>query len=139
MMEYDDSQLRNLSAERKRVAAENKARISEAAKQKLLDNAHKKMQTTFIGSLNQFEKKFGFLWGYKDKTKELTEDELELKDILEEEGFGEDFFRRYWEEARTAILHNGNTQSRSLQDEIGQHSIAYNRHTLTMPVKPLQT
>lgn len=134
---YDDSQLRNVSERRKRIAAENRAKFSEAAKAKLIEQTEKKFKTTFIGALNQFEKKFGFLWGYEDKGVSLDEDQLELKEILEEEGFDASYFQKLWQEVRTAILHNGNNQSRALQEEIGQHQIAYNRFTLTMPVKPL--
>lgn len=59
----------------------------------------KRFQTTMIGSLFEFEKTFGYLWGHnKDETRNLTQ--------------AEESFRDAWEFTRDNILNNGNKQLR---------------------------
>ena len=128
-----DWNLRKISEERKRERGENIKRYNDESKKQLMDRVHKKMQTAFIGSLAKMEDAFGFLWGMFED--DLDEDEKEIIDVLEKAGFDKSFFRQKWDEARTNILHNGNNQSRSLQQEIEQYSVTWNRHSLRIPVK----
>jgi len=65
----------------------------------------KRMQTTMIGALHEFEKSFGYLWGYdKSEDEPLTEKEEKFLDI--------------WEETRNRVLNNGNFQIRKAIQEI---------------------
>lgn len=77
----------------------------------------KRFQTTMIGSLYEFEKIFGYLWGHeKSEDIELTEKEENFLDM--------------WEEARNKILNNGNNQLRKAVSEIGKASgqVKYKYH-----------
>jgi hypothetical protein len=58
----------------------------------------KRFQTTMIGALFEFEKAFGYLWGYNKDFDSLNEKELQFNDI--------------WEDVRNKILNNGNSQLR---------------------------
>lgn len=80
----------------------------------------KRFQTTMIGALYEFEKSFGYLWGYhKNEDEELTEKEETFMDI--------------WEETRNRILNNGNSQLRKAISELktsnGSHKYHYNFNT----------
>ena len=67
----------------------------------------KRFQTTMIGSLHQFEKYFGYLWGIDLDEDELTNQQLDLRDR--------------WEMARNHILNNGNNQLRQMLNDIQQN------------------
>lgn len=58
----------------------------------------KRFQTTMIGAIYEFEETFGYLWGKDKHESRLTE--------------SESHFRLMWEDARNAILNNGNSQLR---------------------------
>jgi len=69
----------------------------------------KRFQTTMIGALYEFEKSFGYLWGYeKNEDEELTDKEEQFLDI--------------WEETRNKILNTGNNQLRKAISEINKIS-----------------
>jgi hypothetical protein len=75
----------------------------------------KRIQTTMIGALHEFEKSFGYLWGQdKSEDEELTEKEDKFLDI--------------WEDTRNKILNNGNNQLRKAVSEINkiQGNLKYN-------------
>lgn len=79
------------------------------------DILKKRFQTTMIGALYEFEKSFGYLWGYnKDENEPLSQKEEKFLDI--------------WEETRNNILNNGNNQLRKAISEIKkeQGSVRYN-------------
>lgn len=67
----------------------------------------KRFQTTMIGSLHQFEKYFGYLWGIDLDEDELTDKQLDLRDR--------------WEITRNQILNNGNNQLRQMLNDIAQN------------------
>lgn len=67
----------------------------------------KRFQTTMIGSLHQFEKYFGYLWGIDLDEDELTDQQLDLRDR--------------WEITRNQILNNGNNQLRQMLNDIAQN------------------
>lgn len=92
------------------------------SKKKLLRAIETKFKTSFIGALNQFEKKFGFLWGHGKPDSELTSSELEFKEL--------------WNEARAEVLNNGNNQLRASQEEIAEYTMEKNKHEINLPVKP---
>ena len=60
----------------------------------------KRFQTTMIGSLHQFEKYFGYMWGIGLEEDELTDQQLDAREA--------------WELTRNQILNNGNNQLRQM-------------------------
>jgi hypothetical protein len=74
----------------------------------------KRFQTTMIGSLFEFEKTFGYLWGQNKDENDLTDMEL-------------DFLDR-WDAVRNQILNNGNNQLRKAIADLSksQGELKYN-------------
>ena len=75
----------------------------------------KRFQTTMIGSIYEFEKAFGYLWGHtKDENEDLTSTEEKFLDL--------------WEDTRNKILNNGNNQLRKAVSELNKlkGSVKYN-------------
>ena len=79
----------------------------------------KKLKTTFIGCLSEFETFFGDLWGH-DSNEELSE---EQKVNL-----------RKWLLVRENILDSGNTQIRALKKELCEYDIKWNRYVMKFKV-----
>lgn len=129
MEEQSWEEMNRICQERKRVGQE---RYAEESRKRLAKIAATKIRTTFIGALAEVEKVFGFLWGVQPQF--MTEDQLKMKESLEALGFDEAYFAKQWEEARTAILNNGNNQARALDQEILQYSMTWNRYRMTIPV-----
>ncbi len=105
---------------REQAKKRNEEKYRESSKKRLISNIEKKFKTTMIGSLASFEKYFGELWGHG--AEELTPEELR--------------FRELWEQARTEILNNGNSQLRIAQEEIAQYSMTWNRYHIDFLVTP---
>lgn len=73
----------------------------------------KRFQTTMIGALYVFEENFGYLWGLDKDDDELTDKEIQFKNI--------------WEETRNKILNNGNNQFRKCVADLEKNNtIKYN-------------
>ena len=89
-------------------------RYRESSKKRLLNIIKQKFDTTTIGSLAVLEELFGELWGHGIPYRELTEDEVEWREI--------------WNEARTKILDLGNSNLRGAQSEIAQYTLSWNRY-----------
>ena len=106
---------------RDKARAENLEKQKTYSKKQLLDNIQKKFTTTMIGALDVFEKMFGHLWGHGKHESDLTQSEKE--------------YRHEWEEARAAILNNGNNQARGAMDEISQHSVKKEKYRMDFVVK----
>lgn len=104
---------------REEIKKKNQESYKENSKKRLINNIDKKFKTTMIGSLAVFEKYFGKLWGHGEHT--LTEEQKE--------------FRQLWDEARTDILNNGNTQMRIAQEEIAQYTMTWNRYKTEFIIK----
>lgn len=102
---------------RKSQEASNQ-RFADESKKRLSKIIATKLTTTFIGSLAAFEKAFGFLWGQGKRDSEKTQEEKEFYNI--------------WESVRTDVLNNGNNQLRNIQNELQNHNISWNRHTLVI-------
>jgi len=81
------------------------------SKQRLLRNIQRKLNTTFIGSLSKFEVAFGELWGHGKDVSELTETEQS--------------FREAWEQCRTSVLDNGNSQARGVVSELNEYEVIW--------------
>lgn len=105
---------------REQAKKRNEEKYRDSSKKRLIGNIEKKFKTTMIGSLASFEKYFGELWGHGGD--ELTSEELK--------------FRELWEQARTEILNNGNSQLRIAQEEIAQYSMTWNRYHIDFLVTP---
>lgn len=66
-----------------------------------------------IGSLFEFEKAFGYLWGHNKDEEALTERELDFLEL--------------WDTVRNQILNNGNNQLRKAIADLGHgQNIKYN-------------
>jgi hypothetical protein len=74
----------------------------------------KRFQTTMIGSLFEFEKAFGYLWGQDKEEQDLTDRELEFLDR--------------WDSVRNQILNNGNNQLRKAISDLdkAKGNVRYN-------------
>ena len=73
--------------------------INNNDKQQILYSLDKRFQTTMIGSLAQFEKRFSHLW------EEPDDEESQM-------------YYDLWQDARDEILNNGNHQARSAVKEL---------------------
>lgn len=102
----------------------------EASKTRLKNIATKKIKTSFIGALAQFEESFGFLFGAKDPTPE----QAKVKEALARLGFDEAYWRNQWELARNNTLNQGNNQIRALEKEFETYTVSWNRYHVNIPV-----
>lgn len=100
------------AATRKVEDEANKKKYKENSSKQLLKILEKKLQTSFIGALSQFEEAFGYLWGIKKDEIDLTPQERKMRDL--------------WNQVRTNILNNGNNQIRAISTELQQYSITFN-------------
>ena len=117
-MELSKGQINVLRA---KARSANEERYLEASRKRLASIVEKKIRTSFIGALAAFEEVFGDLWGAGLDESELTPDQKRLRDL--------------WEDARTRVLNNGNTQLRAAINEISNHVVSWNRHYLELKVK----
>lgn len=111
-----------LRAIRDKIAKSNEEKYKQSSKDRLNKIAKTKITTTFIGAIEQFEQKFGFIWGHGKHESDLTEEELVM--------------REYWNECRKAIMDKGHEQIRGLAHEIENHTMSWNKNSVVMPVKP---
>lgn len=88
-------------------------------------NLEKRFQTTMIGALAKFEDAFGQLWGHTKDENELTDKELDMRDL--------------WERTRMLILNNGNHQMRSAISELNKFIRSKYRYNYKFYVKPNQS
>ena len=105
-----------LAANNQRQKAAKEKKYRDSSKKRLSNIVSTKIKTSFIGAISSCEKNFGFLWGHGKDESELTKQELEMKEL--------------WEEVRTEILDNGNTQLRAASNEIDNYSISWERYSL---------
>lgn len=96
-----------------REEEKKRGRYLEESKKKIQKIISTKMRTCFVGGLSSVEHFFGSIWGH-NSTDPLTPEQEKMKEI--------------WEECRTAILNNGNTQLRALESELLQYTINWNRY-----------
>lgn len=84
------------------------------------DILRKRLQTTMIAALDEFEKSFGYLWGVQKPLEEpLTEKEEKFLNI--------------WEDTRNRILNRGNNQIRKCMNDIDADAgkVKYNYYLST--------
>lgn len=89
---------------REQMKKTNEDKYKFSSKKRLLTNISKKFQTTMIGALSAFEKRFKHIWDRDDS------------------------LRRLWEEARTEILDLGNKNLRAAEQEISEYTISWDRY-----------
>ena len=97
-----------------RKEAENK--YLQNSKQRLQNIISTKIRTTFIGAIDAFERTFGDIWGY-NSDKPLTKSQEELLKL--------------WKQVRNDILDLGNNQLRAAMLELENHTVKWNRYTIT--------
>ncbi len=119
----------NLSPEqllvlKNKIRKQNEDKYLNDSKIRLENIIATKLRTTFIGAIDAFERTFGDLWGY-NSDKPLTKSQKEMKQL--------------WQQVRNDILDLGNNQLRAAQLELENHTIKWNRYTMILPVKPIQT
>ncbi len=110
--ELNYGQMKAMSNKMKQAKEE---RFAEQSRKRLDKIISTKIRTAFVGALASFEEEFGVLWGNE------KEDDGELTD-------NERAWREIWENVRTEILNNGNTQLRAARNEIANHVVQWNRY-----------
>lgn len=115
---FSDNQMVGLQKQIKQV---NQEKYLESSKQRLCKIVGKKTQTCFIGALAAFEDTFGFLWGHGKETEDLDENERKMRNL--------------WENTRTHVLNHGNQQLRSMQNEISNHLVSWQRYRTNFVIK----
>jgi hypothetical protein len=131
MDEYNE--LRQRAELNKKRREELHKKFLEDSKEKLGNISERKVRTSFIGALAQFEAFFGFLWG-QVSPEDLTDEQLEILDLVQQKGF-DVYLKDLWNKAREKVLTNGNNQIRGLKDEFQQYTIEWNRYKTILPVK----
>lgn len=101
-----------------KIVSEN---LKKEYNERLKRIAKKKMQTTMIYPLSQFEMVFGHFWGHGKSEDQLTEDEK--------------MFREKWDTCRNNILDNGNRQIRNLLSEITRYDVVWKRYQMELVPK----
>lgn len=81
----------------------------------------RKIETTMIFPLSQFEMEFGHVWGHGRPEASLTPEEKNN--------------RAKWERCRNNILNNGNRQRRGLFNELDMHTVIWNRFKTIFTVR----
>lgn len=105
-----------LAANNQKKRTEQEKKYKDRSKKRLSNIISTKIKTSFIGAISSCEKNLGFLWGHGKDDENLTEDELSMREI--------------WDEIRTEILDNGNTQLRAATNEIDNYSVNWERYNL---------
>ena len=107
--------LQNMDLVTKQYKEEEKEKeelLKKDSKVKLQKTISSKMKTSFIGSLSAIEEAFGELWGLDDDV-ELNGSQLKWQKI--------------WENCRTTILNNGNSQLRAIDSELKNYQVIFNK------------
>lgn len=90
-------------------------------KKRLRNVSESCFKTTMIGSLEIFEKAFGYLWGHGKPEANLDDDEM--------------YFRELWNRCRNQLLDHGHLNSRIVQDELSRYTITENRYITNFSIK----
>lgn len=109
-----------LAASQQKQKEAKDAKYREKSKKRLSNILTTKIKTSFIGAISSCEKGFGFIWGHGKDEDELTEQELAMREV--------------WEEVRTEILDNGNTQLRAATNEVENYSINWDRYSINLNI-----
>jgi hypothetical protein len=88
--------------------------MKDKMRERLKTIISKKIDTTMIYPLSQFEAAFGELWGNGKDESELTDTER--------------LYRAKWKQCRNNILNNGNQQKRNANAELNMHEVTWLRY-----------
>ena len=97
---------------RREAESASKELLQEKSRRRLLKLAETKCRTGFIGALELLEEYFGHLWCHGEHQADLSPNQAVWLDI--------------YKRCRTAILDNGNKQSRALRGEFAQYTVEWN-------------
>lgn len=97
----------------------NSEKYKAQSKKRFFKIAEKKIKTSFIGALDQFEREFGYVWGHKVEHPTVEQEEM----------------REIWEKVRNNILNNGHNQIRNLETEMEYYTMEWDRYQYDLPVK----
>ena len=107
--------IQNMDIVAKKYKEEEKQKeelFKKDSKEKIKKIITSKMRTSFIGSLSAIEQAFGELWGLDDDV-QLNGSQLKWKKV--------------WENCRTIILNNGNSQLRAIDSELKNYQVIFNK------------
>ena len=91
--------------------------MKESFRERLKKIISKKIETTMIYPLSQFEMVFGDLWGNGLPEESLTDEQL--------------VYREKWKQCRTNVLNLGNQQVRNAKSELDMYDVVWNRYNAT--------
>lgn len=115
MQERAIDKMRRVAALKRAELPEKEKKYNASSKARLIKILEKKLKTSFIGALSQFEEFFGrALWGHGKDDEDRTQDEKE--------------FYEMWQQCRTNILNNGNNQIRAIENELQQYEVSWQRY-----------
>lgn len=115
--------MNEIEARLRRVTKDRNERESKASNAKYLQESLarlrkiviKKMTTAFIGAMAKFETHIGTeLWGHGLPAHKCTPDQLAWREV--------------WQNCRNEILNHGNHQARSVEAELEQYTISWDRY-----------
>ncbi len=92
-------------------AKEHDRKLKASSKRRLQKITETKIRTSFIGALDQFEKRFGDLWGFDKNDEDRSQEERDNYDD--------------YQRMRTAVLDLGNAQIRALDKELSLYEITW--------------
>jgi len=119
----NNERLMALASRRKAEKPENRKRYLESSRLRLLKTLERKIRTSFIGALATFETLFGHMWGHGKKDSQCTPQQRAMRET--------------WEQCRTEVLNNGNTQLRAVKSELQQYDVDWQRvQSVLIPVPP---
>jgi len=101
------------------INKQHSEKYKKQSKERFFKIAEKKIKTSFIGALDQFEREFGYVWGHGEEQPTMEQQEM----------------RKVWEKVRNNILNNGNNQIRNLETEMEYYTMEWNRYHYDLPVK----
>ncbi len=106
--------LERVNRGRQHEEADREARYRKDSRSRFRSIVKKKITTSFIGAISQFEHYFGDLWGHKLPAESCSKDQLNM--------------RTQWELCRKDVLNTGNNQLRGIDSELEQHDVVWNRY-----------
>lgn len=113
-------QMQAVALRRQREEPARLERADEESLKRLKKVIETRMMTAFIGGLDQFEKRFGHIWG-----RGMTQSGLSREERA---------FRELWQECRNVILDNGHAQVRSAMAELDLHRVSFRGFRRRFPV-----
>ena len=99
--------------------------LKQSYRQRLKNIIAKKIKTTMIFPLGQFEAQFGYMWGHGKSYNELTDEERDNRDK--------------WQECRKKILDNGHRQIKNACTELNMHDVIWHRYNVKFVNPPVGT